>query len=400
MASSRAVQDGIYFSILLVAFFIGLSPTVAIVFLGIGTGLFFLRLWKDPGTKMKETYFRWFIVVYLIFGAASILVSPDRLYSLSVWYVLVLIYLFTYILISQNVTSREQVKHIAYALGISAALVVLYGFFQFIFGIDTSDMKWVDGEAFPELRNRVFSTWENPNILAAYLDIVVCVLLGMFTHIQGRKIWILMLVGILCSLGCLAMTYARGACLTMAVIMLGYGAFKDKRILLGTLVLVIGALALNPVLFERMSTVFSMADTSSEMRIAMWESTIQMIMDHPIFGIGGGAYSLVYPIYDTYIVDGSVTLVHAHNIYLNYLAEVGIIGGMSFLMIFLGNMFMALFPQRELPDDFTRGMMAGLGLALVSVALNGLTDDVLFNIPSSMLLWLMFGLVYVLKEKI
>ncbi|MCR5175377.1 MAG: O-antigen ligase family protein [Anaerovibrio sp.] len=394
------MQDGIYFSILMEVFFIGLFPTVAIVFLGIGILLFFLRLWKDPGFKLQETYFRWFIVVYLVFGAASILVSPDKMYSLSIWYVLVLIYLFTYILISQNVTSNAQVKYLAYALGISAAFVVLYGFFQFIFGIDTSAMKWVDGEAFPELRNRVFSTWENPNILAAYLDIVVCMLLGMFAHAEGRKIRIMLVAGILCALACLAMTYARGACLTIAVILVGYGALKDKRVLLGALVLVIGALVLNPVLLERMSTVFSMADTSSEMRIAMWESTIQMIMDHPIFGIGGGAYSLVYPIYDTYIVDGSVTLVHAHNIYLNYLAEVGIIGGMAFLMFFLGNMLMALFPKKEMPDNFTRGMMAGLGLALVSVALNGLTDDVLYNIPSSMLLWLMFGLVHVLKEKI
>ena len=40
----------------------------------------------------------------------------------------------------------------------------------------------------------------------------------------------------------------------------------------------------------------------------------------------------------------------------------------------------------------------GLGLALVSVALNGVTDDVLFNIPSSMLLWLMCGLIFAIRR--
>jgi putative inorganic carbon (HCO3(-)) transporter len=196
------------------------------------------------------------------------------------------------------------------------------------------------------------------------------------------------------------MTYARGACLTIAVIMAGYGVLKDKRILAAVAVLVAGFLLLNPVLFERMSTMFTVVDTSSEMRIAMWESTIQMILDHPLFGIGGGAYSLVYPIYDTYIVDGSVTLVHAHNIYLNYLAEIGIVGGCAFLVFFLGYTVTALYPQKTMPDEFSKGLMLGLGLGLVSVALNGLTDDVLYNVPSSMFLWMICGLVYVMKEKI
>ena len=289
---------------------------------------------------------------------------------------------------------------LAYSLGASAAIIVAYGFFQFIFGIDTSEMKWVDGEAFPELSKRVFSTLENPNILAAYLDIVVCVLLGLFSTLTDKRIRIALGVAMFCTLGCIAMTYARGACLTIAVIMAGYGVLRDKRILAAVAVLVAGFLLLNPVLFERMSTMFTVVDTSSEMRIAMWESTIQMILDHPLFGIGGGAYSLVYPIYDTYIVDGSVTLVHAHNIYLNYLAEIGIVGGCAFLVFFLGYTVTALHPQKTMPDEFSKGLMLGLGLGLVSVALNGLTDDVLYNVPSSMFLWMICGLVYVMKEKI
>ena len=35
---------------------------------------------------------------------------------------------------------------------------------------------------------------------------------------------------------------------------------------------------------------------------------------------------------------------------------------------------------------------------MVSVALNGITDDVLFNIPSSMLLWMMCGLIVVITR--
>jgi len=368
--------------------------------MGIGIALFLLRWWKDPNFHVKRTTFHWSIIVYLLCSAASILVSPDKIYTLTVWFVLVIIYLLTYLLVTQNLEDSRQVRLLTYSLGASAAIIVAYGFFQYIFGIDTSEMKWVDGAAFPELSKRVFSTLENPNILAAYLDIVVCVLLGLFGTLKEKRIRILLGVGMILTLACVAMTYARGACLTIAVIMAVYGILKDKRILAAVALLVAGFLLLNPVLFERMSTMFTVVDTSSEMRIAMWESTVQMILDHPIFGIGGGAYSLVYPIYDTYIVDGSVTLVHAHNIYLNYLAEIGIVGGCAFLVFFLGYTVTALHPQKTMPDEFSKGLMLGLGLALVSVALNGLTDDVLYNVPSSMFLWMICGLVYVMKEKI
>ena len=40
-------------------------------------------------------------------------------------------------------------------------------------------------------------------------------------------------------------------------------------------------------------------------------------------------------------------------------------------------------------DKFIDGLSLGLGLAFCSVALNGLTDHLLFNIPSSMLLWML-----------
>ena len=38
---------------------------------------------------------------------------------------------------------------------------------------------------------------------------------------------------------------------------------------------------------------------------------------------------------------------------------------------------------------FVEGLLLGLGLAFISVALNGITDHLLFNIPSSMLLWML-----------
>ena len=86
--------------------------------------------------------------------------------------------------------------------------------------------------------------------------------------------------------------------------------------------------------------------------------------------------------------------------YLNYIAEIGIIGGLAYFAWFFGSMGTALFSKKYLQSNVYEGILFGLGLALISVALNGLTDDVLFNIPSSMLLWMICGLICVIDEKL
>ncbi len=397
-AASRCCRDLILIAVAAEAFFLALSPMIAEAALVLGFVLYMFRWKMDKNYHYKKSPVFVPIAIFMVCGAASILVSPDMGFSFYNWYNLAVVYCMTFVLVTQNVTTKDEIKNLAYALGLSAVLVVAYGFFQYIFGIDTADMKWVDGEAFPELKKRVFSTWENPNILAAYLDIVISVLLGLFAKLEGKNTRIMLAVAMTACLACLAMTYARGALLTAVLVMGGYGVLRDKRILLALMVIAGAVLALDPVLLERMQTAFSVADTSSEMRIAMWESTVQMIMDHPLLGIGWGAYWMVYPLYDTYIVDGSVMLVHAHNIYLNYWAEIGIIGGTAFLWYFFKTMGMALFNSRVLPNKLMEGLLLGLGLAMISIALNGLTDDVLFNIPSSMLLWMMCGLVYCIRR--
>lgn len=164
-----------------------------------------------------------------------------------------------------------------------------------------------------------------------------------------------------------------------------------------------------------------------------------MIQDHPFLGIGWGAYWMVYPEYDFYLQGADIRIVHAHNLYLNYAAEIGLPGAAAFLWFFFGTMITALrqtfrvngsskaqeaevsqkneegketekgqqagecavssfvplflpFGQEFLQWPASRlleGASLGIGLAVLSIALNGLTDDLLFNIPSSMLFWML-----------
>lgn len=398
---SSSLEDWIFYAILLETFFIALSPGMATLALVAGVILWLVQLKVDRGSRVyRHLPFDVPVAIFALLGATSILVSPDKGFSFYNYYNLVGVYVLTYLLIGQHIGNAGQVRKMLIVLGAAAILVVLYGFYQYVFGIDTSAMKWVDGDAFPELKKRVFSTWENPNILAGYLDAAICLVFGCFIKMKEQRLRIVLGIGLLLLAACLAMTYARGACLTIAVVLVLYGVFKDWRILLGCLVVGGAILALDPALMERLSSVFTKVDTSSEMRLALWESTIAMIQDHPFLGIGWGAYWMVYPEYDFYLQGAAVRIVHAHNLYLNYAAEIGIAGVLSFLWYFFGTMLMALRSKVQEASGLLQGLMLGVGLAIFSVALNGLTDDVLFNIPSSMLLWLLCALAAAAEKNI
>jgi O-antigen ligase len=66
-------------------------------------------------------------------------------------------------------------------------------------------------------------------------------------------------------------------------------------------------------------------------RAAIWSSTLDLIKEHPLTGVGWGAYSVAIPYYD--ISAGAYELEQAHNEYLETLASGGIIGLILLLML-------------------------------------------------------------------
>ena len=372
------------------AFFIALWPLAAVVSLLVGGALWLIRWKADSDLHFRRLPFDRLVLLFAAISGLSVLVSPDRAFSFYNYYNLVGLYLLAYFLTGQLVKEEEALRGILEALALGAVVVVAYGFYQCVVGIDTSQMKWVDGDAFPELKKRIFSTWENPNILAGYLNEAICFVFVFF--MAGKERWerLFLGVGLAALIGCLLMTYARGAFLSITVVIGVYGILRDWRVLFACIGVGAAALLAEPLLAERLLSAFTAADTSAEMRLALWESTLDMIFDHPVMGIGWGAYWMVYPQYDFYINDLTVKIVHAHNLYLHVAAEIGLFGAAAYFWTFFGTMWAAL--QKRRGTSFLQTFQTGAGLALLSVAFGGLTDDVAFNTPTSILLWMLLAL--------
>jgi putative inorganic carbon (HCO3(-)) transporter len=123
-----------------------------------------------------------------------------------------------------------------------------------------------------------------------------------------------------------------------------------------------------------------------------------MVMDKPFMGIGWGSYWLVYPEYDFFVQNTGTTIFHAHNMYLNIAAEIGIPGLLVFLGIIYGHIRIAL---RCFFGSFgwTAGLMLGVIAALTGLVVNGFTDYIMFNIQLSLLFWLLNAVIVVVWQE-
>ena len=329
--------------------------------------------------------------VFLVCSFLSAFVSKDMAFSFMNWALQPLMYALVYLLIYTTVSTEKEKEKALYAFLAGAVVTVVYGFFQYANAADmAADMEaqsWVDPERFPLLRRRMYSTLENPNLFGAYLLMIISILTAFTLRERAVKKRTVFEVILLSLLLCLALTYSRGAWVSLAAIVLGLTLFYDKRFgLLFLLVPVVLAFYHGQVV-ERFLSLFSGEDTSVDLRFALWESTMAMIEEHPLLGVGWGAYFLSYPDYNFFIQEEGVLIFHAHNMYLNMLAEVGIPGGMAFLLAFFAQGILCWRNYRHGNDSFTKSMGLGGVLMVMALSVISMGDHVLFSRSVSFCFW-------------
>lgn len=317
--------------------------------------------------------------------------SPAPAFSLMNWAFQPLMYAAIYLLILSLLSSVREKEKALYAFLAGAICVAAYGFIQYAnvagMAADMTAQSWVDPERFPLLRRRMYSTLENPNLLGAYAVMIISILTAFFLRERQKKRKWAFAVILFVLLLCLALTYSRGAWLSLAAIVLGLTIFYDKRFGFLFFLIPLVLLFYHGQMVERFLSLFSGEDTSVGLRFALWESTIAMIEEHPLLGVGWGSYYLAYPDYNFFIQDEHVLIFHAHNMYLNMLAEVGIIGGAAFLLTFFEQGFLCWKLYRGKASLFTRTMGLGGLLMVMAIAVIGMSDHVLFGRSISFCFW-------------
>ena len=341
----------------------------------LGTRFFIPRGLVAPGVA--------FTVVLCLSTVTS--VSPSSsLEALVLW----ASYILLAALLAMSLDDMAKVGFVLLCLLASASLSGAYGLYQFSRGIETQS-AWLDKEAAKVIQTRAYSVFDNPNMFAAYLAFLLPLAAHLFLNTPRWPSRVLLLpIGIL-MVGGLAFTYTRGAWVGSAVGLAALGLLRDRKILLVMLVVMVAAPLLFPsTVLDRVATIGSLEDSSNLYRLTIWRATWLMAKDYWASGVGLGPvpYTLVYPLYE---IAGTPT-VHAHNLYLQVLVEMGLPGLLVFLWL-MRNVFRSGLSLRGNP--YHSGIVLALVAGLVGQVVYGLADNIWYSPKNLFLFWAVVGMI-------
>lgn len=362
------------------------SIAIGNIFLGVLTLCFFIQLYKKQ-ISFNQDYKEYFIAIslFIISMLLSAVFSGDITYGLKRWadmWIWRFMPFVVVIFLLNNYFDAKKVMLTGFA-GITVASV--YAVYQGLSGM-----------------SRANGFYGHPMTLGGWLCIFLPLLLIEFFErkLLGKYYWLAGLAFCICSAG-IVFNATRGAWLAVSIVcavLLIYYMFKSKRNLAVSIIfiaLISVVLFNNPKFMHRLDTIddFDKYQSNTE-RILMWQSAWNMFKDHPILGVGLGQYKENYQ--QKYISPEAKEpqLSHAHNNFLQMLAENGIVGFAGFVIMFGYIIFKNLIAWVKVKNVYALMIVS----ATVCLLLQGFTEYNVGNSAVIKMYCLVLGICVLLSE--
>lgn len=381
------------FGVFIVIFSAPILPTMALAAFSVLTAFSFgLRLLFDKNLELRPVPLAGYILVFAFTMVLGTLNSFTFIKSAQILF-LHLAFMLFYFVAFQILDSPKKWHAAMTGFLLVSGLVALYGIYQNFAGV-SSTASWVDEEMFQNIKVRVYSTFDNPNVLGEYLVLMIPLALAVIWRKEtyGQKT---LYTALLAALGlCLIFTWSRGAWLGIFFAAALFLLIMDKRWWLLAVVglfLVPMFLGSGSAIAQRLLSIGNTADTSTAYRVSIWQASLSMLRDFGLAGIGQGseAFAMIYP---KYALAGANYALHAHNLFLQLWIETGLCGLLSFLALIIA------FMKQSISLVCYRGRTTVLGAASIAFAtgiagflLQGLTDNVWYNYKMVLLFWIVLA---------
>jgi O-antigen ligase len=195
----------------------------------------------------------------------------------------------------------------------------------------------------------------------------------------------------------LFLTFSRGAWLLgVPASLLFIAALRGRRpfaVVLGILVvvLVLGILVLGP---GRLSSVFDTSEGTTFFRLQLWRSSLDMISDHPLTGVG--LDNFLYQYRSRYAMPSAweeLNLSHPHNIVMDVWLRLGLLGLAAMGWLLFSFFRKGLASYRRWSDGYGRLLMLGLIGGMVNFLAHGLVDNAYFLVDLAFTFSLMLAFI-------
>jgi O-antigen ligase len=287
------------------------------------------------------------------------------------------------LVLATAIASYGEVERIILAAGWSLLPAVSYGIYQMLIGgrgpvYDLLSGKSEPGDLSTQWTGRPFSTFAHPNVFGFYCAIVSAMLIALIARSENglrRKtaagLSFLGIIGVLSS-------NSRGAWMGLAAavaILTLMGYLRARYLLIGTVLVILILYVLSALNLAAFDHASEFGDETIGTRMQLWKGALLIFLNHPLIGIGWMNFASRVP---SFIDWRTPPADHAHNIYLSFLAETGLIG---FVLFFAPIAIVFRRSAKSCRSD--TASLAGL-LGLTVFLVHSLVDLALYG-PQSML---------------
>lgn len=391
-----AVQVGIAFLVAFAVLAHGAVEVWSRSVLEMGAALLFL-LWGFLAVRQRQVEIHWNPLLAPLLGLVGFVLA-QWFFGLSAYPYLtrvelfkLLAYLVLFFLAVQSFRTAEQARPFVWFLLILGFAVALFGILQFFTFNDK--LYWVRPLRYG---GSPFGPYVNRNHFAGLMELIIPLGLAILFYraVRRDKLPLVALFTIV-PIGALFLSASRGAILSF-LFQLGLLGFLVWARQAGRRARLVGAGFLVIFLagafvvwlgvghtFERFAQLWT-CDLAQERRLVMLKDSWRIFLDHPWAGTGAGTLVTVYPQYASF--DDGRLVDHAHNDYLELLAETGIVGGLCALGFVVLLFRRALTNLQSDQSAFILAARTGALVACSGLLLHGLVDFNL-HIPSNALLF-------------
>lgn len=244
--------------------------------------------------------------------------------------------------------TKESFKHVIWALLISSALIAIPNIIQ---GLTQDFNNLYGGFALPKALDdsvRIGGPLGDPNFYGQILIFLVPLASDRIIHSSNKLLKPLALIIMVILITALVLTFSRGAFLALLVVLFIMFFYHPPRPLavIGTVIAITLIIQALPATYSaRISTIVDvfeedesyLTDMSFRGRTSEMLSAWYMFLDHPVLGVGLQNYNREYQNYARDIgLEFRRDDRSAHSLYLEIVAELGILGLLSFSALIIG----------------------------------------------------------------
>ncbi len=386
-------ESGLVLLLLLLPFLDTKALFIALLYVTVAYALKLLqsrRILHIRGIDYTVLFFLFYLAVFGSFSAYPASSIPHALFFACLG--------IGYFLLISLVKTALWMRRCIFALTFSSFFVALMGILEYFFG--NLSTVWQDKTLFATLRGRAVATFENPNVLAEYLILIIPIALALFIlQISKKKklVTAIPLLGVLIT--CLICTWSRGAWLALflalAIFCLLCGKLP-RYIFLALVAITAGVWHWLPHNFTtRVASILNLNESSNAYRIQIWKSSVEMIKSVWVSGIGWGEDVFVR-YYAQFASPNATNAAHAHSLFMQLWIALGIIGLLAFLYIvlLLVRYFTTLRSQlKHAKDPTTYYYSIAFLTSIFALLFHGLTDYVFYQSRIFFLFFAMCGLL-------